>query len=538
MNIDIGNKIKNFKEFIINTNNKIYKFSINKSKKEKKIIIRCDNHKIKLNLKEIIKKTKIYLESIEEAFNLFINLFNSNKVSIKESLNEKEIILSLKIYDNIKNKEEDILFNLEMENINKDKIIGDIYHKYELLQNDIISIKNENQKYKKKISFLLDEIKMIKKENATIKSELNQLKLNFNNNNNINNENEKIPENNDKNKNNIINIDTNSQNFINSSITLIKDAYGYYDMDNTFISLNSSNDVSHIIYVKENNSIIDYNLTEKNIIAEIKNAHEKVITSFNFYTEKRKKIDLIMSVSAEDCNIKLWRLSDWNCILYLRDIYLSGCLFSGCFINENNNIYIVTSNCADVSDLIKVYNFNGEIVNTINNSYEETYFIDVYYEKEFNKIFIITGNKGYVKSYDYINNTLYKKYYDNDLNKSHDSVVVSKCKENEEIVNLIDSCQNGFISIWNFHLGIILHKINIGYNYLEGICLWNEQYLFVGGGDSSIKLIEIKNGLIIKSLSGHNENVLSVKKINNKKYGECLISQGNDGHIKLWIKDG
>ena len=101
-------------------------------------------------------------------------------------------------------------------------------------------------------------------------------------------------------------------------------------------------------------------------------------------------------------------MNNWECIIYLKNIYLTRCLFSGCFINfykfiieeikskyiiikiyffnlnnkdnENKNIYIVTSNCANSSDLIKIYNLQGEIVKEISDSYEETYFIDVYYE--------------------------------------------------------------------------------------------------------------------------------------------------------------
>jgi len=445
--------------------------------------------------------------------------------------------LSLKIYNNIINKEEDILINLQFENKDKEKILDDIIYNYNILQKDVIKLKEENKKNNELINILLNEIRNIKKENDSIKNEMNALKANYNfyekNNNNDNIKDINIKENNYKNKNNLNNYKT-EPNLINSSISLIKDAYGYYEMDNTFLVFNSFNGISHIIYAKENNSIINYNLTEQYIMVEIKNAHEKIITNFNHYLDKIKKLDLIMSISAEDCNIKIWNLKDWECILYLKNIYLTGCLFSSCFINENNKINIVTSNCADSSGSIKIYNFKKEIIKIIDKSNDETYFIDVYYEKNINKIFIITGNKGYVKSYDYYNNKLYKKYYDSDLNKSHDSVVVSENKENE-IINLIDSCQNGFISIWNFHLGILLHKINIGYNYLEGICLWNEKYIFVGGGDSSIKLIEIQNGLIIKSLKGHNENVLSIKKIFHKKFGECLISQGNDGNMKLWI---
>ena len=173
-----------------------------------------------------------------------------------------------------------------------------------------------------------------------------------------------------------------------SSITLIKDAYAYYEMDSTFIAFNSFHGIAHIVYAKENNSIINYNLTEQNIIAEIKNAHEKMITSFNYYLDKINKKDLVMSISAEDCNIKLWNLINWECISYFQNIYLAGCIFSSCFLKDNNNIYIVTSNCADSSGPIKIYNFKEEIIKTINNSKEETYFIDVYNEKKMIKFIL------------------------------------------------------------------------------------------------------------------------------------------------------
>ena len=531
---------KNIKEYIINYNNKLYRFLISKSNNEKNIIISSGDYKIELSLSEIIRITKIYLETIDEACNLIINLFNSNKIIIKELLIVKIMKLSLKIYNNIKNKEEDILLCLKMDNNEKEKIINDIYHKYNLLQNDVIKLKEENNKNNELINLLLNEMNNIKKENLKLKNEIKILKsislfkLNEQiTDNKINERNLKLLDENNYIINKYIN-NYKSPNSINTSINLIKDAYSYYEMDNTFIVFNSLNDISHIIYVKENNSIIDYNLTEQIIISEIKKAHEKIITGFNYYLDKQNKIDLIMSISAENCNIKIWNLKNWECISNLKEIYLTGCLFSSCFINDNNNIYIVTSNCAITSCPIKIYSFKEQI-KIIDNSNEETYFIDVYYEDEFNKIYIVTGNKGFVKSYDYYNNQLYKIYYDKDLTKSHDSILVNKDIEDSEIINLIDSCQNGFISIWNFHTGLLIHKINIGYNYLEGICFWNKKYLFAGGGDNSIKLIEIKSGLILKSLIGHKENVLSIKKNFNKKYGECIVSLANDGNINIWI---
>ena len=40
----------------------------------------------------------------------------------------------------------------------------------------------------------------------------------------------------------------------------------------------------------------------------------------------------------------------------------------------------------------------------------------------------------------------------------------------------------------------------------------------------------------IKIFKGHDNIVLTLKKINHPKYGECLISQGYEhDNIKLWI---
>jgi len=71
---------------------------------------------------------------------------------------------------------------------------------------------------------------------------------------------------------------------------------------------------------------------------------------------------------------------------------------------------------------------------------------------------------------------------------------------------------------------------------LNGICLWSNEYLFVGCNDKTIKLIQLKKGIIIKDLVGHNNRVSTVKKIIHPIYGECIISQGKyNDQIKLWI---
>ena len=288
-------------EYIIRSNNVLYKFNI--KKKLNKIIIKCNNeHLIKLSLEEIIKKTKIYFESIEESYIFILNLFQMNKVIVKESLNEKEIIISFQTFNNISNKEEEIILSLTNENT--EKKINDIYYKYNLLKNDLSKLKEENTKSNKLIQLLFNEINNIKKENNLIKNQINSL---------INRKDSKLKDNCNKKEELNSNNSKSSPNLINSSITLIKDAYGYYEMDNIFIVFNSINNISHIIYVKDDNTIVSYNLNEQKVITEIKNAQERIITNFNHYLDKIKKRDLIMSISAEDCRIKLWNLKNWEC---------------------------------------------------------------------------------------------------------------------------------------------------------------------------------------------------------------------------------
>ena len=161
-----------------------------------------------------------------------------------------------------------------------------------------------------------------------------------------------------------------------------------------------------------------------------------------------------------------------------------------------------------------------------------TFYIDNYYDKKLSKNYIITGNKGFIKSYDYNNNKIYHKYYDNSK-KAHYNIIIIEEMNN---IKLIESCFDGNIRIWDFHLCLLLKKIKINDEGIKTICLWDKNYLFIGCRDKKIKLIDLKNGLIIKNLISHNNEVITIKKINHSKYGKCLLSQGwkEDG-IKIWI---
>ena len=246
-------------------------------------------------------------------------------------------------------------------------------------------------------------------------------------------------------------------------------------------------------------------------------------------------MDLFISISYIDNNLKLWNISNFECLLNIKNVNKTGHLKSACFLKDNNFNYIITSNSSNnsaiKSELIKVFDFKGTKIKNINGSNEKVDFINTYYDERLSKNFIIVCSRGYSKSYDYKENKIYHKYSDN-FNEPCNFVINNKGK----VVELIESNFDGNIRIWNFHSALLLNKINVSDCSLREICLWDKVYLFVGCDDNSVKLIEYKNGKIIKELKGHNAKVLSIKKITLPKFGACLLSQGSEiNSIKLWL---
>jgi WD40 repeat protein len=185
----------------------------------------------------------------------------------------------------------------------------------------------------------------------------------------------------------------------------------------------------------------------------------------------------------------------------------------------------------DISEPIKIFNFRGEKIKEIKDSDKKTFFIDTFYDKDNQTNYIITGNLYYIKTYDYNKNEVYHKYFDSDTG-CHISIIIY---DDEGIKKLIESCSDGNIRIWNFHSAALLKRIKVFDDWLFGICLWNKDYLFVGCKNTMIRLVDIKEGYIIKYLEGPKSGIFTIKKIIHPKFGECLLSQGYEGdQIKLY----
>lgn len=266
-------------------------------------------------------------------------------------------------------------------------------------------------------------------------------------------------------------------------------SYSYKSIDNTFCFFKSINNIINLVFSTDNNSIVSFNLLKNEKINEIKNAHHFLISNIRYYLEENIKRDLIISISCDDRNIKLWDVNNWVCITNIFNAYLDGLLLSACLLINGNNSYIISSNCNyEGGESIKVFDFRGNNIKEINESNYSTYFIDVYFDKILFKNYIVAGNRDCVISYDFDNNLKYKEYSKNDQN-NHDSLIVY---DKGNIVNLIESSEDGNIRIWNFHTGLLLEEINLHSicNYGAcSLCLWSNEYLFIGCNDKTIKLV-------------------------------------------------
>ena len=318
--------------------------------------------------------------------------------------------------------------------------------------------------------------------------------------------------------------------------TLTTDAFNSYGMNNTFCIFKYHFNTIILLYAKKN-TIISYNIVNNQKINEYKNAHCNNIINFKHYYDKKNNRHLIMSISEEDNNLKIWNYSNFKCLCNIVKIMSGGDVLSACFLNYKNNILFIVDNFyvtyASIPEPIKVYNWEGSLIKEIEDSNSDTYFIDTYYDSKKSKYFIITTNPGYIKSYDYEENKTYYNYSDNDI-WGHRSAVIC---ETYKSVKIIESSDNGNIRVWNFHSGKLIKKIKVSNKPLYSICLWSNEDIFVSCEDKTIRLINLITGKkkIIICDKNINNIIMTLKKYYIPIYGECLISQGKENEqIKIF----
>jgi WD40 repeat protein len=260
-----------------------------------------------------------------------------------------------------------------------------------------------------------------------------------------------------------------------------------------------------------------------------------------------------MPIKFSEKYINIYNLKDWS-LIYKINIDCN--LHRACFYKDinNNELYIIIANYRnDINDLslIQKYDLKGNKIKEIKESTEYISFLDCFYDKITNNNFILAAFPRYIKAYDFNNNSIYKVYEDKckcegDLFRN---IIINDY--DKDIIKLIESCEDGYIRIWDFHKGKLIKRILVN-NYILnkgtfGLCLWNNNYLFVGTSDD-IVLVNINNekkNVISKLNDSHNfmvyfgkNYIKAIKKIKHPTFGECLLSKATmDKNILLWTSN-
>ena len=521
------------REYKLTKDDITYNISINKT--DELLLIRCLRYEIKLTINDLTKLTKIFLDNLNDGFKFLLDIFENDKVIIEEVEKNKMIKLKFIIFD-FAGRENLIEIELLYNSKNKEFELEELTAKCESYEKEISNLKSEISELKKEIINFntlkneLSELKSLIKEKESNKIEENKKE------NEALNEGNAIKTNDNKedntNKTNKGNIPQNI-NFIGE---LCNNSYSDFGLDYTFTVFNSKENIVHLVYTTNEIQLIFLDLTEMKLLKKIEKAHSRFISNIHHFYDDKENIDIIMTISYENNNIKLWDLSTYDAILNIKKANASSLLLSACFLKYNNINCIVSSN-GDLNTKIKkfspikLFDFKGNTILEINESNYNTNFITTYYDSLTSQYFIITGNDGFINSYNLMENSFYLKFCDNEA-RSHRSLAVFNSEQN---LKLIDSCEDGIIRIYNFYTGKIIKRIFTGFSPLRGICIWDKDYFFIGCKDKTIKLVDTNKGIVIKSIKAQINTVLTIKKINLPKYGNCLVSQGmNEDCINLW----
>ena len=301
-------------------------------------------------------------------------------------------------------------------------------------------------------------------------------------------------------------------------------------IDRVFCAFKSFSGQQLIVWGTPQHTIEFFDLGKNKITTTIAKAHNQTIFSCRHYADLKNRIDYVIT-SSYDRTVKIWDLKTYSYLLNIQNAHSGYYIYSVSILcdEKNESNYIITS---APNDYMKVWDFTGNCLRTFGQNDESTYFIDSYYDTKGKEYYILNANSSDVKSYTFKDGKLYHKY--KGIPQTwHMSAVVNETIEQNI---LIESDGNGYIRMWDFHSANLIKSIPSSPTLnLRGICLWNDEYLFAAGNDYQVKLFDLNNGKFIKSFKAHTSTVCSLEKIVHPKYGECLVSQGLDGKLKLWV---
>ena len=304
----------------------------------------------------------------------------------------------------------------------------------------------------------------------------------------------------------------------------------YFD----YIIFKSIYDNLTLICVDENDSLIFYDLVNFKKINQINNSVYR-ITDLRYHLDNKNKRDLIMVTGYENL-IQIWDCNKLECLTKIEINDENGCHILSCFIYFNNNLNIIATLKYSDNNPFIIYDIEGNKIEEIKNSYKYINNMNSYYYNKSSSTYVLV-NMNNINSY-YLNGKKEYFVYENHFKSNFIKNVI--IDDNEEVIKLIGQ-SNKNIQIWNFNTGEKI--INLEFQEdLHDINAWNPPFYFIStskreenDSTSKIKIVDIRNGKIIRILDYKNENLNCIRKINHPSIGDTLIVGTSTNKIEILL---
>ena len=339
--------------------------------------------------------------------------------------------------------------------------------------------------------------------------------------------------------------------FIENIYTKCDSDYGLNESFDIFKSeLNGNN---YLIVANKNNNNIDIiNIESNKLIKSIKNNPSKFIYIKYFQKIEAKK-NYLITINIKNA-INIYEFSEENnfekinlllTIITKKEFnntfnFINSTLIFNIKINSKLfDILLVSSRARYMEEYpTLIYNIkNGQELKEISHTKKNmTRFMIPWFNKNDDNYYLIELCEELLIVINILYNNIYAKL-DEEKFKSFNTGFVHELND-IDFLFVADSC--GQIQVFNLFSKEICFKIDVRKNKsnirLYGLILWNYNYLIVNDDNNkSIIVIDLKNKYIIGSTyNEHNDSVRCIKRIRHKKYGECLITGGDDHFIKLF----
>ena len=141
------------------------------------------------------------------------------------------------------------------------------------------------------------------------------------------------------------------------STDVVKNSFANYSYEDSFTVFVLYDSITQLVYATKDKNIYSYDLNEMRIINTKTKAHESYITNLKHIYHENDEKDIIMSISKKDNIIKLWNAENFNNIKTISEINNNYFLYSACFLKDNNNYFIITTNGKNMQDEKEIDDF-------------------------------------------------------------------------------------------------------------------------------------------------------------------------------------